>query len=73
MAEPSTTYPQILSEACQEYPGWRSWQIMASGFHQVSYSSFAMQALFEHSNADYVIFLDADECPLLSSSRAKRS
>jgi hypothetical protein len=52
---------QILSEACQEYTGWRSWQIMASGFHQVSYSTFAMQALFEHSDADYVIFLDADE------------
>jgi glycosyltransferase involved in cell wall biosynthesis len=52
---------QILSEACQLYPGWRSWQIMASGFHQPSYSAFAMKELFERSDADYVVFLDADE------------
>ncbi|HSZ80289.1 MAG TPA: glycosyltransferase family 2 protein [Chthoniobacterales bacterium] len=52
---------QILSGACREYSGWRCWQIMASGFHQPSYSAFAMKELFEHSDADYVFFLDADE------------
>jgi hypothetical protein len=51
----------LLAAACQAQPGWDCWGVEIPGHHQALFSSFAMRHLFRGTDADFVVFLDADE------------
>ena len=42
-------------------PGWHVWHVAVPGIHQAAFSTFAMRHLFATTDADAVLFLDADE------------
>ncbi len=51
----------LLAAACQGRAGWDCWRVEIPGHHQALFSSFAMRHLFLTTDADFVVFLDADE------------
>jgi hypothetical protein len=51
----------LLAAACQGRAGWDCWRVEIAGHHQALFSSFAMRHLFRTTDADFVVFLDADE------------
>lgn len=52
---------RAIAAACARRPGWTLWHIDAVGFHQVSLTSYALTHLMQHTDADAVVLLDADE------------
>ncbi len=51
----------LLAAACQRHPGWRHWTVELTGNHQQAVANFAWRWLIEHTDADVVVPLDADE------------
>ncbi|MEJ0018243.1 MAG: glycosyltransferase family 2 protein [Acetobacteraceae bacterium] len=51
----------LLEQACARRPGWTVWQVEPVGYHQTAFSQFALRHLLLHTDADVVMFLDADE------------
>ncbi len=51
---------RMMESACTR-PGWTMWRIDAAGYHQSAFSAMAAQHLLETTDADIVMFLDADE------------
>ena len=51
----------LLEAACKARPGWVRWRVEVPGHHQALFSAFAMRHLFETTDTDMVLFLDADE------------
>ncbi len=52
---------QVLADACSQRPGWVMWTLEAAGYHQDRICTLALRHLFEQTDADFVVFLDADE------------
>ena len=52
---------RVMEAACARRDGWTMWQVEPTGYHQVAFSEFALRHLFGHTDADIVMFLDADE------------
>jgi hypothetical protein len=52
---------RTLTDACEQRPGWTMWRIDAVGYHQARFSRFAAQHMLRNTDADFVLFLDADE------------
>lgn len=52
---------EALAAACARRPGWTMWHVDACGYHQSDFSAFALRHLVQHTDADIVTFLDADE------------
>ena len=52
---------QMLAQACARRSGWTMWHVEPVGYHQVAFSTFALQHLMRHTDADMVLLLDADE------------
>jgi hypothetical protein len=52
---------RALAAACAARPGWTMWHLEPFGYHQTTFNTFALRALVEHTDADWVMFLDADE------------
>lgn len=50
-----------LAHAARARPGWTSWRVDVSGYHQARFTTFAMRHLFGTTDVDTVFFLDADE------------
>ena len=51
----------LLAAACDLHPGWRHWTIDLVGNHQQAVANFASRWLLDHTDADFVLPLDADE------------
>ncbi len=51
----------LLASACGRHPGWRHWTVDLAGNHQQAIANFAWRWLLEHTDADIVVPLDADE------------
>ena len=51
----------LLAVACDSRPGWRYWAIDLVGNHQQVVANFALRWLLDHTDADFVLPLDADE------------
>lgn len=51
----------LLAAACAVRPGWVRWRVEVPGHHQARFCAFAMRHLFAATDADMVVFLDADE------------
>lgn len=51
----------LLASACRHRPGWRHWTVELAGNHQQAVANFAWRWLIEHTDADIVVPLDADE------------
>lgn len=52
---------RVMQAACARREGWTMWQVEPTGYHQTAFSGFALRHLFAHTDADIVMFLDADE------------
>jgi len=52
---------RVIQEACARRPGWTKWQLEPVGYHQIAFTRFAAQHLIQHTDADFLVFLDADE------------
>ena len=52
---------RAMAEACARRTGWDMWRIEAVGYHQTAFNGFALRHLFQHTDADVLMFLDADE------------
>ena len=52
---------RAIEAACARRAGWTMWHIDAVGYHQSAFSSIAVAHLMQHTDADVVILLDADE------------
>jgi hypothetical protein len=52
---------RVMADACERKPGWRMWQVDAIGYHQAAFNLFALDHLVRNTDADYFMFLDADE------------
>jgi hypothetical protein len=52
---------RVMEQACAERPGWTLWQVDPIGYHQTIFSVFALNHLMVNTDADIVLFLDADE------------
>jgi hypothetical protein len=52
---------EAIAAACARHPGWTMWHVDAVGYHQTTFSSFALAYLMQSTDADVVLFLDADE------------
>ena len=51
---------RYLAAAASHY-GWQHWHVAVPGYHQQAFTTFALRHVFEHTDADYVFLLDADE------------
>ena len=51
----------MLRAACNERPGWRCWRAEYEGHHQKQAAAIGLRQLFQHTDADFVCLLDADE------------
>jgi hypothetical protein len=52
---------RVMESACAQRPNWTMWQVEPTGYHQTAFSIFALRHLFTTTDADIVMFLDADE------------
>ena len=52
---------RVLADACANRPGWTMWHLEPVGYHQTLFSSFALRHMMSNTDADIVVFLDADE------------
>jgi len=52
---------EIMALAVLERKNWRLWHVKESGYYQEAFCGFAMRWLFQHTDAEVVMFLDADE------------
>ena len=52
---------RAIAAACARRPGWTMWHIDAVGYHQIAVTSYALTHLMQHTDADVVLLLDADE------------
>jgi hypothetical protein len=52
---------RAIDAACERRAGWTMWHIDALGYHQSAFSSIAVAHLMQHTDADVVVLLDADE------------
>ena len=51
----------VMESACAHRAGWSMWQVEPRGYHQTAFCDFALRHIFAHTQADIVMFLDADE------------
>ena len=51
----------LLAAACDARQGWVRWRVEVPGHHQARFCAFAQRHLFATTDADMVVFLDADE------------
>ena len=51
----------MLRLAAADRPGWHVWYVQEPGYFQEAFCSFAMRWIFQNTDADAVVFLDADE------------
>ncbi len=51
----------LLAAACAGRPDWRHWTVALAGNHQQAVANFACRWLIEHTDADVIVPLDADE------------
>lgn len=47
--------------ACAQRPGWTMWHLEPVGYHQTTFNAFAMNHVMKTTDADAVIFMEADE------------
>ena len=52
---------RVMEAACARHPNWTMWQVEPTGYHQTAFCSVALRHLFTTTDADFVMFLDADE------------
>ena len=52
---------RVMAQACAGRPGWTLWHLDPVGYHQAAFSRFALGHLMRGTDADIVMFLDADE------------
>lgn len=52
---------RVMAQACVGRPGWTLWHLDPIGYHQSAFSRFALGHLMRGTDADIVMFLDADE------------
>jgi hypothetical protein len=50
-----------IAAACTRRTGWDMWHVEPVGYHQTAFNGFALRHLFQHTDADVVMFLDVDE------------
>ena len=51
----------VLAAACAHRPGWTLWHLEPVGYHQTTFNTFALSHVMQNTDADLVLFLDADE------------
>jgi hypothetical protein len=52
---------RMLRQACARRSGWTLWHVEPVGLHQAAYCGFALRHLFQSTDADFVVLMDADE------------
>lgn len=52
---------RAIAAACAQRSGWAMWHLEPVGYHQTLFSSYALTHLMQNTDADWVMFLDADE------------
>ena len=52
---------ELIDHVCTKRDGWTRWHVEPAGYHQGGFSIFALQHLIQHTDADVILFLDADE------------
>ena len=52
---------RAIAAACARRTGWAMWHVEPVGYHQTAFNGFALRHLFQHTDADVVMFLDVDE------------
>jgi hypothetical protein len=52
---------RAIAAACARRTGWDMWHVEPVGYHQTAFNGFALRHLFQHTDADVVMFLDVDE------------
>lgn len=50
-----------IASACAQRPGWSMWHLEPVGYHQPLFTGFAVRHVVQHTDADFIILLDADE------------
>ena len=52
---------RMIETACARRDGWTMWHIEPVGYHQTAFNAVALRHLFQQTDADIFMFLDADE------------
>ena len=52
---------RAIATACARRTGWDMWHVEPVGYHQAAFNGRALRHLFERTDADIIMFLDADE------------
>jgi glycosyltransferase involved in cell wall biosynthesis len=52
---------RLIEQACAQRPGWTMWHVEPVGYHQTAFNTFALRYMMQTTDADFFIFLDADE------------
>lgn len=52
---------RVIEAACAQRPGWTMWRLDAVSYNQTLFSTFALRHLMQHTDADFLMLLDADE------------
>jgi len=52
---------RMIAAVCASRPGWTMWHLDPVGYHQVAFGRFALRHLMLNTDADAVVFMDADE------------